>query len=86
MIHIHKALTNELEATTYGLQRQVADLQKNITKLQHMVNGSDETWNQYQFSIWTQGEAAQRVTEIASLLSRQRTLQEALHLLDKPEE
>ncbi len=37
-------------------------------------------------TVWTEGAAARCVTEIASLLSRQQTLQEALHLLNKAQE
>jgi len=81
-----KALTNELEATTRSLQQQIANLRQNLTSLEQMVNSSEESWDQYQFSVWTEGAAARCVTEIASLLARQQTLQEALHLLNKAQE
>jgi len=81
-----KALTNELEATTRSLQQQIAKLQQNLTNLEQMVNSSDERWDPHQFSVWTEGAAARCVTEIASLLARQQTLQEALHLLNKAQE
>jgi hypothetical protein len=83
MTTTRKALTTELEATTQSLQHQVADLQKNLTKLQQMTsNSSDEAFNPYQYAVWTQGAAARTVAEIGSLLSRQQTLKEALHLLE----
>ncbi len=81
-----KALTNELEATTRSLQQQIAKLRHNLTNLEQMVNSSEQRWDQYQFNVWTEGAAARCVTEIASLLSRQQTLQEALHLLNKAQQ
>jgi hypothetical protein len=76
MDDVRQFLTNELAATTGQLQQRVQHLQQDLSKLQQMVNESNE--NPYQFHVWTQGGAAQRVTEIASLLSRQQTLQELL--------
>jgi hypothetical protein len=84
---IHQALIHEVEATTRGLQQQVSHLQQDLDKLAKMVNGSsDEAFDAYQYAVWTQGNAARAVTEIASLLSRQQALQEALHLLNRSQE
>lgn len=75
-------LTNELEATTRSLQHRASDLHRHSSKLQLMVNGpSEEREKQYQVSLWTGGEVARCVAEIASLLSRQQTLQDTLRLL-----
>ena len=79
MDDVRRFLTNELTATTGQLQQRVQHLQQDLSKLQQMVNGSNE--NPYQFHVWTQGGAAQRVADIASLLSRQHTLQELLSRL-----
>lgn len=84
MVDARKALENELEAVTLGLQRKVAEHQQNVVKLAQMVTTPE--WNQYQFSVWTTGAAAQAVTEIASLLAQQQTLQKALALLDRAQE
>ena len=86
MTAVRKKLMSEYEATTLGLQHQVASLQQNLTKLQQMATGSDGAWSQYQFGVWTQGEAARQVTEIASSLSRQQALQEAIRLLNETQE
>mgnify|MGYP003623108525 CR=1 FL=1 len=79
MTTIHKKLMSEYEATTLGLQRQ-------IVSLQQMIHGSDEMWSQYHLGVWTQGEAARQVAEIASSLSRQQALQEAIRLLNETQE
>ncbi len=86
MSDIEKALEQDLEATTLGLQQQVASLQRNLTKLQQMVTGTVEEWDAYQFKVWTEGSAAQNVTQIANLLSRQETLQKAIRLLKGTQE
>lgn len=86
MINLSKKLENELEATTRGLQQQVSKLQRNVNKLNEMVNSSDATGDQYQFGVWTEGEAARCCAEIASLLSRARTLQEAIRLMNEEQE
>lgn len=86
MTTTRKKLMSEYEATTLGLQRQIASLQQNLTKLQQMIHGSDEMWSQYQLGVWTQGEAARQVAEIASSLSRQQALQEAIRLLNETQE
>jgi hypothetical protein len=81
MDDISKKLAHELEATTSGLQQQIADLKLNLTQLQQMVNSPDQ-WRPSQFEIWTRGAAARWVTEIASHLARQQTLQQVIHQIE----
>ena len=75
-----------MEATTRGRKPQMSKLSQNLNKLKEMVNSADATQDQYQFEVWTQGAAAHCVAEIASLLSRQHALQEAIHLVNEEQE